>query len=204
MAHIIKMLTIEKIIRDGDPMNHHTEETESDRKIKDGFLRVLGHRHLDAITVTEVVSEAAVSRSTFYLRFGNLANVYEALVAEMLTEMSPIEIQIDCDNCRGTASKEGKLPFCEIVRRESRYTPLVKEDRFLSTVIHLIDPKHAGSMVHAAMSKGLTSGQANALHIFQMSGCFAASTLSGIPDDEWPETKRLIDRFICSGLEAIT
>lgn len=80
------------------------QESKTDRKIKQGFLRVLAHKHFDDMTIVEVVKEAHISRSTFYLRFENLANVYDALVADMLSDATPIDMQVDCTECRSIAA----------------------------------------------------------------------------------------------------
>lgn len=185
-------------------METFDESTKSDRKIKEGFLHVLAHKRLDDITVIEVVREAHVSRSTFYLRFENLANVYDALVADMLKTTSPIEIQVGCSDCRQRAQDGGATPFCELVRNNPKYAPLIKEDRFLATVIRLIDPAVGGSIMREGMERGLSQQQAYALHVFQMSGCFAASVMSGTSDDEWPQVKHTIDEFIRGGIESFT
>ncbi len=179
------------------------QESKSDRKIKQGFLRVLAHKHFDDMTIVEVVKEAHVSRSTFYLRFENLSNVYDALVADMLGNATPIDMQVDCAECKSIASQHSAKPFCELVRGSSEYAPLVKEDRFLASVIQLMDAAKDGSMVREGLERGLTHQQAYALHVFQMSGCFAASVMTDTDDAEWPKVKEAIDTFISGGISSL-
>ena len=179
------------------------QESKSDRKIKRGFLRVLARKHFDDMTIVEVVKEAQVSRSTFYLRFENLANVYDTLVADMLSNATPIDMQVDCTECKSVAAQRSTKPFCELVRGSSEYAPLVKEDRFLASVIRLMDSIKDGSMVHEGLKRGLTHQQAYALHVFQMSGCFAASVMTGTDDAEWPKVKDTIDTFITGGINSL-
>lgn len=184
-------------------MSYFNEDTESDRKIKEGFLRILAIKRLDYMTVIEVARESHVSRSTFYLRFENLTNVYDALVEDMLNAASPINNQIGCSSCRDGSVNAKTTPFCELVRNNPQFAPLVKEDRFLPTVIRMTDPSHDGSIMREGIDRGLSTQQAYALHVFQMSGCFAASVMSATSDDEWPEVKNAIDDFIRAGIDAL-
>lgn len=179
------------------------DNSKTDRKIKQGFLRVLARKRFDDMTIVEVVKEAQVSRSTFYLRFENLANVYDSLVADMLSDATPIDTQLDCAECKSIASSRSAKPFCELLRGTSEYTPLVKEDRFLASVIRLMDAAKDGSIIPEGLQRGLTHQQAYALHVFQMSGCFAASVMTGTDDVEWPKVKDAIDAFISGGIGAI-
>ena len=179
------------------------QESKTDRKIKRGFLRVLARKHFDDMNIVEVVKEAQVSSSTFYLRFENLANVYDALVADMLGDSTPIDTQVDCTECKSIAAKRSAKPFCELVRGSSEYAPLVKEGRFLASVIRLMDEIKDGSMVREGIQRGLTHQQAYALHVFQMSGCFAASVMTNTNDEDWPKVKEAIDAFISGGIDSI-
>ena len=171
-----------------------------EQKIKDAFLRVLEHTRLDDMTIVEVVGKAAVSRSTFYLRFGSLANLYDALVTDMLMQTSPITMQIDCSDCKKDSLQNSSKPFCELVRNSGKYAPLVKEDRFLATVLRITDIIDGASIVQEGMQHGLDYQQAYALHVFQMSGCFAASVMSKTSDADWPRVKQAIDAFISAGI----
>jgi AcrR family transcriptional regulator len=171
----------------------------TDRKIKEGFLRVLAHKHLEEMTIVEVVAEAKISRSTFYLNYNGLASIYEALVADLLAQTSAIDSQIDCASCKETGT-----PFCELVRESGKYAPIIKEGRFLPTVLQLIEPAQSGNLMHESMERGLDYKQAYALHVFQMSGCFAASIMPDANDEDWPRIKQAIDAFIRAGISAIS
>lgn len=57
-----------------------------------------------------------------------------------------------CSECKDGAATAGTRPFCEIIRNSGKYAPLVKEDRFLATVLRIIDPAETGSIVQTGDS----------------------------------------------------
>ena len=61
--------------------NQRFQETE--RKIKNAFLDLLGTRALDDVTVGDICAAAAVNRSTFYAHYDSAEALLEAMDEDM-------------------------------------------------------------------------------------------------------------------------
>ena len=113
------------------PRGSMTYQTRTDSDLKSAFLRILEKKPLSDMTIAEVVREAQVSRSTFYLHYQNLGDLYDEMVREVACQVLPLLTGCGC-NCE---PENGKKPFCHVVRETNRYTPLFRESRFLETIL---------------------------------------------------------------------
>lgn len=72
---------------------------KSAEAIKQAFLRLLVARRLEDISMSELAREAQVSRSTLYAHFGNVEEVYHALVMEFLAKLRSLNTHLHCSDC---------------------------------------------------------------------------------------------------------
>ena len=176
-----------------------TYRTRTDDDLKSAFLRILEKKPLSDMTIAEVVREAHVSRSTFYLHYQNLGELYDDMVREVACLVLPLLTRCGCD-CE---PEKGKKPFCHIVRETNQYTPLFREARFLETILQSEGAAEQSTLIAKLMDRGLDAQQARAVFAFQMSGCFAVSSMLGAKDADWPKIRATLDRYIQGGLDAL-
>lgn len=181
------------------PRGSMTYQTRTDSDLKSAFLRILEKKPLSDMTIAEVVREAQVSRSTFYLHYQNLGDLYDEMVREVACQVLPLLTGCGC-NCE---PENGRKPFCHVVRETNRYTPLFRESRFLETILQSEGAAEQSTLIAKLMNRGLDAQQARAVFAFQMSGCFAVSSMLGAGDSDWGEIRMTLDRYIQGGLDAL-
>lgn len=173
-------------------------ETKTIPAIKAALVDLLREKSLADITVSELSRVAGISRSTFYQHFGNPADVYDALVADLGGQTSPMLEQVVCSD----SFRPSKRPFCALVRDGGRFGALVGEDRFLSSFLDQYDTDHRHDLYDVLVSAGYTDREASALCSFQLSGCFSAARSCDASPSEWEDVRAVIDRFILGGISA--
>lgn len=167
--------------------------------IKQALLRLMVARRLEDVSMAQLAREAGVSRSTLYAHFGNVLDVYAALVADFLGGLRSLEMHLHCSDCR----EAGQRPFCVALREAGPYEPVVRDGRFLSLLFSLVDQgSFGGDLLGIYASLGTSRLQAWALYRFQMSGCYAVA-LSSVPAGEWDVVQRTLDAFIRGGINAV-
>lgn len=173
-------------------------DTRTEGAIREALMKLLSAKPLVDITISELALKAGVSRSTFYDHYRNVGDVYDELMDDFGSRVSPLMEQVACsDGFRPTGR-----PFCELVRDGDEFGPIVEEDRFLPSFLARQDNLH-GHDLHGILTKaGYTDRQAQALCAFQLSGCFSAARSIQADDDEWRDIRSVIDRFILGGLAA--
>lgn len=181
------------------PRGNAIYQTRTDSDLKSAFLRILAKKPLSDMTIAEVVREAHVSRSTFYLHFQNLGDLYDDMVREVACQVLPLLTGCGC-NCE---PESGRKPFCHVVREENRYTPLFRESRFLETILQSEGAAEQSALIAKLMDRGLDAQQARAVFAFQMSGCFAVSSMLGAGNSDWEKIRMTLDRYIQGGLDAL-
>ena len=63
--------------------------------IRSAFIKLLGEKGIEDITVQEIIEKAMISRSAFYLHYKDKYDLCEAITAELLEELSTIMEQAD-------------------------------------------------------------------------------------------------------------
>lgn len=175
-----------------------TDRTTID--IKRAFVTVLGRKPLADITISEVAQEAHVSRSTFYLRYCNLGELYDDMVRDFSESLVRQTTQTGC-TC--VADESGKKPLCARVHDGGEYEAVIKEDRFLPTFLRNTSNVEQSSLIAYLMGHGFDFQQASALFLFQTSGCFTVSTMLENSAKDWGKIQQTIDRFIQGGFAAL-
>ena len=172
--------------------------TRTEGAVKEALLTLLAEKPLADITVSELARLAHVSRSTFYEHYGNPADVYDAVVSDFTSGVSPLVSQITCPN---ELQPRGRT-FCSLIRDAGEFAPAVRESRFLDTFLASGKGSEQHDLFELLTNAGYSQHEAEAVCAFQMSGCFAAARTIHVEDDEWAEIKTVIDRFILGGIAA--
>ena len=69
------------------PITEDARFQNSAKRIRDALADLLRTKSLMEVTVSELARSASVSRATFYAHYGNLNDVYEELVAEVMSDV---------------------------------------------------------------------------------------------------------------------
>lgn len=172
--------------------------TRTDEAVKQALLRLLARKPLSDVSVSELSREAHISRSTFYQHFGNPNDAYDALVADIMGDMSPLMSQITCSDGFRPSGK----PFCALVREAGDYAPAVRNGRFLDALAMQGGLYGEHDLFGMLVGAGYTPAQAQAVCSFQMAGCFTAARTTSASASEWEQIRPAIDRFILGGIAA--
>ena len=167
--------------------------------IKQALLRLMVAKRLEDVSMAELAREAGVSRSTLYAHFGNVSDVYSALVVDFLEGLRSLESHLRCSEC----IESGSRPFCVALRDAGPYEPVVRDARFLPLMFALAEQGSLQSGTKNLFSDlGMSRMQADALYRFQMSGCYAVA-LADVSTGEWDVIQRTLDAFIRGGINAV-
>lgn len=168
-------------------------------RISRALLEMLEANALERIKVVDLCAWAQVSRTTFYAHYSNVDDVYRTLVRELVLSTSAIRPQLRCTSCAGGHAKR---PLCEQVREGGAYHALLKEDRFMRTLLD-VSIEEFNEAALAVFSGACESREvAFALFSFQIAGCIGAAKAVPATTD-WTAAKRALDTFIRGGLSAV-
>lgn len=173
-------------------------DTRTEGAISSALLGLLEEKPLADVTVAELCRQARVSRSTFYEHFGNISDVYDAIVSDFSTGLSPVMAQVarsGADACAGE-------PFCARLREGGVFAPAVGEDRFPHALMQDDGFLEKHDLFDLLTGAGYTPDQARAVCAFQIAGCFTAARTTQPGEAAWREVKPVIDRFILGGVAA--
>lgn len=174
---------------------------KSRKAIKDALLTLLEEKQLAGISMTELAQQAGVSRSTLYAHFSNVQDAYRELTSDFSSSLRPLGIQLHC-SAWSEADATGR-PFCLAIRDAGAYAPLVRDARFLVTLLDQIEASGFDSeAMESYHAMGLDDAQANAVIRFRMSGCYAVA-LSQNGTCEWKDIQQTLDTFIRGGINAL-
>ena len=177
-------------------------EINSQNKIEDALLDFLNHSDLSDITIANICDKAHVSRTTFYKHYRNTYELFEKTVDKLIDET--LDIGNEFFNCIMKKKNKG-YPMCELIRTDSRYKAIMKNDELTAIFIEKISEKIDPEVIRTiAANNGLTSFQVKTLLQYQISGCVTA--IRGHFDEsssEWKKHKKVIDDFLKRGYQFI-
>ncbi len=173
---------------------------QSEQSICDALARLLAHKPLQSVTMSELAREAAVSRGTLYAHFSNVGEVYERTVERFYGQTQTIDEHFACVSCRASRPVH---PFCERLRDAGIYSGVVADERFLPASMRIFAPKGLHTVKEKLQKAGVPDRLAHAICLFQMSGCYSVATSTAASDEEWRQCQEALDRFIQGGLSAL-
>lgn len=155
------------------------------------------------ITVTDICREAEVSRGTFYLHYGNTAEVLDEVLDKALASTRPLEQQLYPQQCGG--SRQCNYPLCQYIRNSTEYRCLFFDDALSPFILEKLYAQHREGLASMwSAASGFSEEQRRLLSFFQLSGCFAAAKRSeNMSEADWQKVQALIDRFIRGGLNSL-
>lgn len=174
---------------------------KAEERIQNALCSLLSTKPLADISVSELARSANVSRATFYSHYGNVGDVFDQLVIKTLSDVRPFEKRFQCN---AQACKEPEnIPYCERIRsgNEEPWGNIARDARFFPSMMSLLSEAEPPSFDAASLN--VSKGVAEALRLFQMSGCHAVATSDIAERDYWPIVREVLDIFIKGGLEAV-
>lgn len=174
---------------------------KTEERIQNALAELLRSRALADVSVSELAREANVSRATFYAHYDNVSDVFDQLVIKTLSGVRSFEDRFQCD---GEACREsGSVPYCERIRArgEEPWGDIARDARFFPSMMDLLSATEPPAFDAASLN--VSKGVAEALRLFQMSGCHAVATSEIAERDYWPIVREVLDVFIEGGLEAV-
>ncbi|MBR2667590.1 MAG: TetR/AcrR family transcriptional regulator [Oscillospiraceae bacterium] len=167
--------------------------------IKDTLLAMLEEMSFDRVTVAGLCRRAELNRSTFYLHYEDMPAVFEELLDDAMSGVTDLLAHLSLI-FRGEDCCAGSTPFCLKIRNE-KYRVLFTDDALTGRILGKLAAQHRDGAVQSfTESSDLTPAQAEALFLFQISGCFAvARRMMSLDDPGWAEIRRVLDQFIRDG-----
>ncbi len=160
---------------------------------------LLQHKQLSDISVSELARKANVSRSTFYVHFDNVADVFDKAVREGDPRTTSIGEGLGIVRY---ADKD-KTPFCESLRCRGKRTAMMHDPHYLNALFSNNNLTGKRLYIDHLKRAGLSAYVAEAIYRFQLSGCYAAATANDYTDEEWTNCRTALDTFIRAGMEAL-
>lgn len=174
---------------------------KSEERIQNALGELLSTKTLADVSVSELTRKANVSRATFYSHYDNVGDVFDQLVARTLSNVRPFEDRFQCDAkpCR----ESGSIPYCERIRSQDNkpWGDVARDVQFFPSMMLTLYNTEPPSFDAASLN--VSKGVAEALRLFQMSGCHAVATSHIAEKDYWPIVREVLDVFIEGGLEAV-
>ena len=88
--------------------------------IKESFLQIKAVKDYNTITITDICRKAEISRSTFYLHYGNVSEVLDELIDDLMANVSGL-----MEHLLHEPQKEGSAqctwPMCQFLRMNQKY-----------------------------------------------------------------------------------
>ena len=149
----------------------------------------------------ELAARANIGRTTFYEHYPNILAVYQELVDDSFSGVRSVIEQFGCGRC---AASE-KMPFCERLRTRDEYAAVIEEPQFSRVWMNRLgtDPTSAPTR-GILMDAGIPRPQAEAVMLFQASGCLMVARSPFGKRDDWSLTRRTLDEFVSGGFDRLT
>ena len=175
-------------------MDHHAEEKKrlTEELIKNGFLQALRNQPYNEITVSDICRIANISRGTFYRRFANISNVYEAVIADMAEMTSTMHDKLtgDPDRC--------KIPLCRFLRENEKYRAIALDPALAEMFVEYSAAHKDDAMVDSR--DDLSPEQKRTLKAYLLTGClYVIRKNLQASDQVWTDLQCVIDQFIHRG-----
>lgn len=178
-----------------------TRFRKCEERIQKALGELLSTKPLSEVSVSELARKANVSRATFYAHYDNVGDVFDQLVELALSDVRTFDKRFLCDS--DVCKEPGGIPYCERIRSsgDQQWGDIARDARFFPSMMSLLSD--TVSPAFDAANLNVSRGVAEALRLFQMSGCHAVATSEIARRDYWPIVREVLDIFIEGGLEAV-
>lgn len=180
--------------------------------IKDALLARLESRRLHEVTVSEICKQANITRPTFYQHYGNLADVLDELLDDVVSEVGDVPFEM-CESCSAIGqppSREatwGGIPFCHFYASNNRYRALLEDNEIAERLIARMVDRGLDEMEASLKSRfpntNIDRGQVRYFNIFRMSGCLAAVKAARRNGYDWSLVQPTLDGAIAAAIDTL-
>lgn len=172
----------------------------SRKMLKEAFLELLAEQPFANLTITAIVTRAGLARSTFYSHFPSMEALLDEAVADSIAEMRALIKALGLTRPEHSGSLAA--PFCQFVRKSSRYRALYMDHSAREPVTTQLVRSGSGTFAdNMGQLHGMSPLQAEAVVRFQVAGYLAlCEEYANAPDDEWVEVLRAADGVMRRGL----
>lgn len=177
----------------------NAKSRRAEQALVEALHALLQHKQLSDISVSELARKANVSRSTFYVHFDNVADVFDKAVREGDPRTASISEGLGIVRC----TDKDKTPFCESLRCRGKRTAMMHDPHYLNALFSNNNLTGKRLYIDHLKHAGLSAYVAEAIYRFQLSGCYAAATANDYTDEEWTNCRTALDTFIRAGMEAL-
>ena len=169
--------------------------------LKRSLIDLLSEKHLSRISVRELAARANIGRTTFYDHYPNILAVYQELVDDAFSGVRTVIEQFGCGQC----SASEKMPFCERLRTRDEYAAVIEEPQFSRVWMNRLGADPTSSPTRGIlMDAGIPRPQAEAVMLFQASGCLMVARSPFGKRDDWSLTRKALDEFVSGGFDRLT
>lgn len=180
--------------------------------IKDALLTLAKTTPYMKISVAQVCREAEISRSTFYLHYGSMDDVLDAVIDDALlfseTGTGTIVDTLNVIGAGDTNRLENDrtiLPACQRIADSDKYHDLFMDPTISEHIIHRIFNHEKGKVVPYYMRQAhLTEADAETLFKFILHGSFFINqSLGWQKDAHWYHVQEMLGKFINGGVKTL-
>ncbi len=182
----------------GDTRNKKTKQ-----KIRNSLLKLLLKKQFQEISILELCIEAQISRTSFYKNYGNIRMVMEETIDELIDET--MDLADEFFSCINGKNKKKQMPMCELIRKDLRFQPVIKDEELTRLFIERMSQKIDEKTIMAVTKlSDLNPLQIRILFEFQLCGCIMSiRNAYDLSDEAWQKRKRIIDVFLKKGYSII-
>ena len=117
-------------------MNTDRRINKTKKAIQKSFLNILENKNITEVTVADIVKDADIARSTFYLHYADVYDLYEQIVIELMDELID---RFDKLYPKGPAASNFMQLINYIVEQKELFYLLVKKNSENKLIDNLTD-----------------------------------------------------------------
>lgn len=190
----------------------------TEKAIKASLLEALAKTRFDQVTVSQVSKGAEVTRATFYQHYGNLGDVLDELMDDMVDIMGDVPFAM-CEACSGSGlahapgaegarSYEWKgIPFCHFLASGNEYRVLLEDGSIAERLVERLVDDNLDAMMSRLRERypesAVTPSQLRYFNVFRMSGCLAAAKAAMREGYDWSLVQPTLDAAIASAFSTL-
>ena len=100
-------------------------------RLQGALIALSATKPVQSLSVAALCREAGVSRSSFYLHYNHIKEVYDDVVACIMDQVQLFHDKAGCKECLSA----GKVAFCDFIRNNPQWRGIVTDRYFISTSV---------------------------------------------------------------------